>query len=70
MPTLYIIDGYGQFFRNYHAIRTPMTEAGRSISTATVPWAMSVPISSMCRAFTDTIAASDVMMYQVRATAL
>src|SRR5262245_12727840 len=25
MPTLYIIDGYGQFFRNYHAIRTPMT---------------------------------------------
>ncbi len=25
MPTLYLIDGYGQFFRNYHAIRTPMT---------------------------------------------
>jgi DNA polymerase I len=25
MPTLFIIDGYGQFFRNYHAIRTPMT---------------------------------------------
>ena len=23
--TLYIIDGYGQFFRAYHAIRTPMT---------------------------------------------
>lgn len=25
MPTLYLIDGYSQFFRNYHAIRTPMT---------------------------------------------
>ncbi|MFZ4574957.1 MAG: DNA polymerase I [Phycisphaerales bacterium] len=25
MPTLYIIDGYAQFFRAYHAIRTPMT---------------------------------------------
>lgn len=25
MPTLYLIDGYAQFFRNYHAIRTPMT---------------------------------------------
>jgi DNA polymerase-1 len=25
MPTLYIIDGYGQFFRAFHAIRTPMT---------------------------------------------
>jgi DNA polymerase-1 len=25
MPTLYLIDGYGQFFRAYHAIRTPMT---------------------------------------------
>ena len=25
MPTLYIIDGYAAFFRNYHAIRTPMT---------------------------------------------
>ena len=24
-PTLYIIDGYAQFFRAYHAIRTPMT---------------------------------------------
>jgi DNA polymerase-1 len=24
-PTLYLIDGYGQFFRAYHAIRTPMT---------------------------------------------
>ena len=29
------------------AMRMPMTEAGRSISTATVPCAMSVPISSM-----------------------
>ena len=25
MPTLYIIDGYAQFFRAYHAIRSPMT---------------------------------------------
>jgi DNA polymerase-1 len=25
MPTLYLIDGYAQFFRSYHAIRTPMT---------------------------------------------
>lgn len=25
MPTLYLIDGYGQFFRAFHAIRTPMT---------------------------------------------
>jgi len=25
MPTLYLIDGLGQFFRAYHAIRTPMT---------------------------------------------
>jgi DNA polymerase-1 len=25
MPTLYIIDGYAQFFRAYHAIRNPMT---------------------------------------------
>jgi DNA polymerase-1 len=25
MRTLYLIDGYGQFFRAYHAIRTPMT---------------------------------------------
>ncbi|MCC6230617.1 MAG: DNA polymerase I [Phycisphaerales bacterium] len=25
MPTLYLIDGYAQFFRAYHAIRTPMT---------------------------------------------
>lgn len=25
MSTLYIIDGYAQFFRAYHAIRTPMT---------------------------------------------
>src|SRR5437868_3200145 len=25
MPTLYLIDGYGQFFRSYHAIRTPMS---------------------------------------------
>ncbi|MBX3378127.1 MAG: DNA polymerase I [Phycisphaeraceae bacterium] len=25
MPTLYIIDGYGQFFRAFHAIRTPMS---------------------------------------------
>ncbi|MCC6678333.1 MAG: DNA polymerase I [Phycisphaerales bacterium] len=25
MPTLYLIDGYAQFFRHYHAIRTPMT---------------------------------------------
>lgn len=25
MKTLYLIDGYAQFFRNYHAIRTPMT---------------------------------------------
>ncbi|MDX2016703.1 MAG: DNA polymerase I [Planctomycetota bacterium] len=25
MPTLYIIDAYAQFFRHYHAIRTPMT---------------------------------------------
>ena len=25
MPTLYLIDGLGQFFRSYHAIRTPMT---------------------------------------------
>ena len=25
MPMLYIIDGYAQFFRNYHAIRTPMS---------------------------------------------
>lgn len=24
-PTLYLIDGYAQFFRSYHAIRTPMT---------------------------------------------
>ncbi|MFO0830994.1 MAG: DNA polymerase I [Phycisphaerales bacterium] len=24
-PTLYLIDGYAQFFRAYHAIRTPMT---------------------------------------------
>lgn len=24
-PTLYIVDGYAQFFRAYHAIRTPMT---------------------------------------------
>lgn len=24
-PTLYLIDGYAQFFRCYHAIRTPMT---------------------------------------------
>ena len=23
--TLYLIDGYAQFFRAYHAIRTPMT---------------------------------------------
>lgn len=25
MPTLYLIDGYAQFFRAYHAIRAPMT---------------------------------------------
>jgi DNA polymerase-1 len=25
MPTLYLIDGYAQFFRAYHALRTPMT---------------------------------------------
>ncbi len=25
MPTLYLIDGYAQFFRAYHAIRSPMT---------------------------------------------
>ncbi len=25
MPTFYVIDGYAQFFRAYHAIRTPMT---------------------------------------------
>src|SRR5689334_137586 len=25
MPTLYLIDAYAQFFRHYHAIRTPMT---------------------------------------------
>ncbi len=25
MQTLYLIDGYAQFFRHYHAIRTPMT---------------------------------------------
>ncbi len=25
MPTLYLIDGYAQFFRAYHAIRTPMS---------------------------------------------
>lgn len=25
MPTLYIIDAFAQFFRNYHAIRTPMS---------------------------------------------
>jgi DNA polymerase I len=25
MPTLYLIDGFGQFFRAFHAIRTPMT---------------------------------------------
>lgn len=25
MATLYLIDGYAQFFRHYHAIRTPMT---------------------------------------------
>jgi DNA polymerase-1 len=25
MPTLYLIDGLAQFFRSYHAIRTPMT---------------------------------------------
>jgi len=25
VPTLYLIDGYAQFFRAYHAIRTPMT---------------------------------------------
>ncbi|MAY75150.1 MAG: DNA polymerase I [Phycisphaerae bacterium] len=25
MPTLYLVDGYAQFFRAYHAIRTPMT---------------------------------------------
>jgi DNA polymerase-1 len=25
MKTLYLIDGYAQFFRAYHAIRTPMT---------------------------------------------
>lgn len=25
MPTLYIIDGYAQFFRAYHAIRSPMS---------------------------------------------
>ena len=25
VPTLYIIDGYAQFFRAYHAIRTPMS---------------------------------------------
>jgi len=24
-PTLYLIDGYAQFFRAYHAIRTPMS---------------------------------------------
>ena len=52
------------------AMRMPSTDAGRSISTATVPCAMSLPTSSMCLAFTDTIAASDVMMYQVSATAL
>src|SRR4051794_31190718 len=25
MATFYLIDGYGQFFRAYHAIRTPMS---------------------------------------------
>ena len=25
MKTLYLIDGFAQFFRAYHAIRTPMT---------------------------------------------
>ena len=25
MPTIYLIDGYAQFFRAYHAIRTPMS---------------------------------------------
>ena len=24
-PTLYLIDGYAQFFRAYHAIRSPLT---------------------------------------------
>ena len=52
------------------AIRTPRTDAGRSSSTATVPCAMSVPMSSMWRALTETIAASDVTMYQVSATAV
>ena len=52
------------------AMRMPSTDAGRSSSTATVPCAMSLPMSSMCRAFTETIAASDVMMYQVSARAL
>ena len=52
------------------ATRTPSTDAGRSSSTATVPCAMSVPISSMWRALTETMAASDVMTYQVSATAV
>ena len=48
----------------------PSTDAGRSISTATVPWAMSVPTSSMYLALTETMAASEVTMYQVSAMAL
>ena len=34
------------------------------------PCAMSVPISSMCRALTETMAASDVITYQVSASAV
>ena len=47
------------------ATRTPSTDAGRSSSTATAPDPMSRPMSSIMRMFSETVAASDVAMYQV-----
>ncbi len=52
------------------ATRTPRTETGRSSSTAMAPEPMSSPTSAMSRAWMDTVAASEVMMYQVSVTAL
>jgi hypothetical protein len=50
---------------NSDATRTPSTDAGRSISVATAPLAMSSPISSIMRMFSATVDASDTTMYHV-----
>jgi hypothetical protein len=49
--------------------RTSSTGVGLSSSTATAPELMSVPTSSIMRWLIGTVAASDVAMYHVSATA-